>query len=142
MSADTSDGPSPQKKERMQRRLDRIEKRQHKLETERKKKEQENLLLEQKEVEYVNCAVAENVHTPRYPPGNSSVASYFASKTLAFKATLHLNFQRSSMGWVCFFFSGTAPFEMNIGKQRNILCSLARELLSELGLFLALLIMR
>ena len=66
LSADTSDGPSPQKKERMQRRLDRIEKRQHKLETERKKKEQENLLLEQKEVEYVNCAVAENVHTPRY----------------------------------------------------------------------------
>ena len=50
LSTDSSDGPSPQKKERLQRRLDRIEKRQQILEAERKKKEQENLLLEQKEV--------------------------------------------------------------------------------------------
>ena len=50
LSTDSSDGPSPQKKERLQRRLDRIEKRQQILEAERKKKEQEDLLLEQKEV--------------------------------------------------------------------------------------------
>ena len=57
MSPDTADGPSPQKKERMQRRLDRIEKRQHQLEAERKKKAQEDLLLEQKEVQYVYIAI-------------------------------------------------------------------------------------
>lgn len=52
---DTSDGPSPQKKERLQRSLDRKEKRQQHIETEKKQQEQETLLLEQKEVN-VDCS--------------------------------------------------------------------------------------
>ncbi|XP_074624495.1 switch-associated protein 70-like isoform X1 [Acropora palmata] len=46
---DTSGGPSPQKKERLQRSLNRKEKRQQHKETEKKQQEQETLLLEQKE---------------------------------------------------------------------------------------------
>lgn len=46
---ETSNGPSPQKKERLQRRLKRNQKKQQHLEAEEKKKEQETLLLEQKE---------------------------------------------------------------------------------------------
>ena len=48
-----------------------------------------------------HCVVPENIHTPpppkkvflfytHLPPGNSSLASYFASKTLAFKTPLPL----------------------------------------------------
>lgn len=48
-SIDASDGPSPQTRERLQRQIDRNERKQKIMEDDRRKKEQEDLLLSQKE---------------------------------------------------------------------------------------------
>ena len=50
LSIDASDGPTPQRRERLQRQIDRNERKQKRMEDDRKKKEQEDLLLAQKEV--------------------------------------------------------------------------------------------
>ena len=50
LSIDASDGPSPQTRERLQRQIDRNERKQKIMEDDRRKKEQEDLLLSQKEV--------------------------------------------------------------------------------------------
>ena len=50
LSIDASDGPTPQRRERLQRQIDRNERRQKRMEDDRKKKEQEDLLLAQKQV--------------------------------------------------------------------------------------------
>jgi len=50
LSIDASDGPTPQRRERLQRQIDRNERKQKRMEDDRKKKEQEDLLLAQKQV--------------------------------------------------------------------------------------------
>ena len=50
LSIDASDGPTPQRRERLQRQIDRNDRKQKRMEDDRKKKEQEDLLLAQKEV--------------------------------------------------------------------------------------------
>ena len=50
LSIDASDGPTPQRRERLQRQIDRNERKQKRMEDDRKKKEQEELLLSQKQV--------------------------------------------------------------------------------------------
>ena len=72
----------------------------------------------------VKYAVLENIHTPPHgrpfvlhplPPGNSSLASYFASKILTFKTPLPLGIS-NDLPWDGYgFFSGTAQF-ININR--------------------------
>ena len=66
---------------------------------------------------FIQCANPENIHTPPtqgflfappVTPGNSSLASYFASKILTFKTPLSLGIS-DDLPWGGYgFFSGTA----------------------------------
>ena len=93
-----------------------------------------NGLCERNVILMLYCVVPENIHTPPTkgflfcnplpPPGNSSLASYFASKIVAFKTPLPLGILYD-LPWVGMdFFYGTGHYHFVIiylpGLKQNI----------------------